>query len=122
MPSQQQHQYKTRTIIKRCSCEPLGVICETDPLMRPPASATTTAQVTTTLVPPPSSTHVNVNMKKCCSCEPGGPLCYLDPMISYDWSSRPKRQNCDLTITERWLEWKVSIYVKFVNKADHLNR
>ena len=24
----------SRTIVKRCSCEPLGVICETDPLMR----------------------------------------------------------------------------------------
>ena len=32
------------------------------------------------------------------SCEPGGPLCYLDPMVTYDWSSRPKRINCNLTI------------------------
>ena len=46
-------------------------------------------------------------MKKVCSCEPGGPLCWLDPMVTYDWSKRPRRSNCDLTVTQPWLEWKV---------------
>ena len=33
----------------------------------------------------------------------------LDPMTNYDWSSRPKRVNCDLTFTEPRLRWKVKI-------------
>ena len=33
----------------------------------------------------------------------------LDPMTNYDWSSRPKRVNCDLTLTEPRLRWKVKI-------------
>ena len=48
-------------------------------------------------------------MKKVCSCEPGGPLCWLDPMVTYDWSKRPRRSNCDLTVTQPWLEWKVYV-------------
>ena len=106
-----QHQSRPRTIVKRCSCQPLGVVVTCDPgdtdqggSGPAPVSGVT---VTTTLLTPPPLQNQQQSMKKCCSCEPGGPLCYLDPMTSYDWSSRPRRDNCDLSIRERWLQWKV---------------
>ena len=105
-----QHQSRPRTIIKRCSCEPLGVVvtCDTGDNDHGPGPAPMSGvTVTTTLLTPPQNQTQQQSMKKCCSCEPGGPLCYLDPMTSYDWSSRPRRDNCDLSIRERWLQWKV---------------
>ena len=96
-PQQQQQQPHTnrtlRNVTKRCSCEPLGMICETDPLMRPsrpadPSSVSGSAVAVTTLVTRAGDntvTRVPVlpeprvptqGMKKVCSCEPGGPLCW----------------------------------------------
>ena len=36
-------------------------------------------------------------------------LLRLDPMTNYDWSTRPKREKCDLTLTEPRLRWKVKL-------------
>ena len=46
-------------------------------------------------------------------------LLRLDPMTNYDWSTRPKRENCDLTLTEPRLRWKVNI--NFVNSEKWLS-
>ena len=90
---QQQHTNRTlRNVTKRCSCEPLGMICEADPLMRPPrpdpSSVSGSAVPVTTLVTRagdntvtrvpalPESRVPPPGMKKVCSCEPGGPLCW----------------------------------------------
>ena len=90
---QQPHTNRTlRNVTKRCSCEPLGMICETDPLMRPsrpdPSSVSGSAVAVTTLVTRagdntvtrvpalPESRVPAQGMKKVCSCEPGGPLCW----------------------------------------------
>ena len=83
---------------KKCSCDR---IAESDPLV--------TSEPRRTLVTtrPPLLTP-QITMKKVCSCEPGGPLCFLDPLVTYDWKKRPKRENCDLTEPDPYLEWKVS--------------
>jgi len=81
---------------KKCSCDR---IAESDPLV--------TSEPRRTLVTtrPPLLTP-QITMKKVCSCEPGGPLCFLDPLVTYDWKKRPKRENCDLTEPDPYLEWK----------------
>ena len=76
------------TMNKKCSCDPIGPICEMTPLVDP-------------------APVIKQTLKKSCSCEPAGPLCYLDPLVNYDWDKRPKKENCELTETEAFLEWKV---------------
>ena len=90
LQQQQQPNRTLRNVNKRCSCEPLGMICESDPLMRParpdPGSGssvpvttlvTRAGDNTVTRVPALPEPRVPVQgMKKVCSCEPGGPLCW----------------------------------------------